>query len=144
MKVQDILNAKGAGFSTIRPTATVAAAVGRLKAEGIGALVVTDQSEALLGLVAERDIVQGLAERGADLLQLTVADIMHKRPGTCAPEDDVKEIMATMTTKRRRHLVVLTDGKLSGIVSIGDVVKNRLDEMALETSMLRDAYIARH
>lgn len=67
---------------------------------------------------------------------------MNRRPAACAPEDDVKTVMATMTQRRLRHLLVLEAGRLAGIVSIGDVVKSRLDEMALEASVLRDAYIA--
>ena len=143
MKVAAILSAKGARVATIRPSASVAQAVGRFRTEGIGALVVTDPDDTILGLITEREIVVGLADIGAEILSRAVEEVMNRRPATCTPADDVKAVMATMTHRRLRHLPVLEKGGLAGIVSIGDVVKNRLDEMALEANVLRDAYISR-
>jgi len=142
MKVASILAGKGSRVATIRPSAPVSQAVKRFHAESIGALVVTDTHEAILGLITERDIVHGLAEQGRAVLERRIEELMNRRPGTCAPDDDIKSVMATMTRRRLRHVVVLEAGRLAGIVSIGDVVKNRLDEMALEANVLRDAYIA--
>jgi CBS domain-containing protein len=143
MNVAAILATKGTRVATIRPTASVMQAVSRFRAEGIGALVVSDQERTLLGLITERDVVNALAEEGVEALARPVELLMHRRPVTCAPEDDVKMVMAAMTQRRLRHLPVLDAGRLAGIISIGDVVKNRLDDMALEASVLRDAYIAK-
>jgi len=143
MNVASILAAKGSRVATIRPTASVMQAVERFRAENIGALVVSDQEQSLLGLITERDVVTALADEGAKALTQPVERLMNRRPATCTPEDEVKAVMAVMTQRRLRHLPVLDDGRLAGIVSIGDVVKNRLDDMAFETSVLRDAYIAR-
>ena len=143
MKVAAILAAKGTRVATIRPSASVTQAVTRFRSEGIGALVVTDPDETVLGLITERDVINALADIGAEILSHSVEEVMSGRPATCAPDDDIKAVMATMTQRRLRHLPVLDAGGLAGIVSIGDVVKNRLDEMALETNILRDAYIAK-
>ncbi|MDP6342226.1 MAG: CBS domain-containing protein [Alphaproteobacteria bacterium] len=144
MHVQAILDDKGTTVATIRPNAPLTQAIERFRNEGIGALVVTDTAGGILGVLAERDVVHGLAEQGGDVLQQTVEAVMHRRPATCAAEDDIREAMQTMTRRRLRHLPVLADGQLAGIISIGDVVKNRLDEMTLEMNVLRDAYIASH
>ncbi len=143
MKVAAILAAKGTRVATIRPSASVTQAVTRFRSEGIGALVVTDPDEAVLGLITERDVVNALVDIGAEVLSRSVEEVMNRRPATCTPDDDVKVVMATMTQHRLRHLPVLDADGLAGIVSIGDVVKNRLDEMALEADVLRDAYIAK-
>ena len=142
MKVAAILSAKGTRVATIRPTASVGQAIARFRAEGIGALVVVGLNESLLGLIAERDVINALAEIGTEVLSKQVEGVMNRRPATCTPEDDVKAVMTTMTQRRLRHLPVLDEGALAGIVSIGDIVKNRLDEMAFEANVLRDAYIA--
>lgn len=143
MNVAAILAAKGTRVATIRPTASVMQAVARFRAESIGALVVSDQMQTLLGLVTERDVINALADEGVEVLAQPVERLMHRHPATCAPGDDVKAVMTTMTQRRLRHLPVLDAGGLAGIISIGDVVKNRLDDMALEASVLRDAYIAK-
>ena len=143
MKVAAILAAKGTRVATIRPSASLTQTVTRFRSEGIGALVVTDPDETVLGLITERDVINALADIGAEVLSHSVEEVMSGRPATCAPDDDIKAVMATMTQRRLRHLPVLDAGGLAGIVSIGDVVKIRLDEMALETNVLRDAYIAK-
>ncbi len=143
MKVAAILAAKGTRVATIRPSASVTQAVARFRSEGIGALVVIDPDEAVLGLITERDVINALVDIGAEVLSRSVEEVMNRRPAPCAPDDDVKVVMATMTQRRLRHLPVLDADGLVGIVSIGDVVKNRLDEIALEADVLRDAYIAK-
>jgi signal-transduction protein with cAMP-binding, CBS, and nucleotidyltransferase domain len=110
----------------------------RLKLEGIGAAVVSQDGQRVDGIVSEREIVRSLAEHGARLLDKPVSDIMLMSVVTCTAEDSVKEVMRRMTRHRVRHLPVLEDGRLAGIVSIGDVVKSRLDEMELEANVLRD------
>jgi CBS domain-containing protein len=137
MNVEAILRAKGRQVATIAPGATVAAAVQQLTSRGIGALVVSAD-----GVFSERDIVRGLAEHGVDLLRSSVADLMTRRVITCSPEDSVADLMAQMTERRIRHLPVMRDGALCGIISIGDVVKNRLDEVEFEASSLRNFIVS--
>jgi len=142
MKVETILKAKGGHVVTVQPNATVGTAIRRLKLERIGALVVSQNGVELQGMISERDIVLGLAEHGGGLLQLQVAELMTREVRTCTPQDSIKHVMGEMTRSRVRHLPVIEHGKLVGVVSIGDVVKNRLEEVELEASVLRDAYIA--
>jgi CBS domain-containing protein len=143
MNVDGILRSKGATVSTIKPDATIADLVRGLRAERIGAMVVSDDGRSVLGIISERDVVRGLAERGTRILEASVADLMTRDVVSCTPKDTVKQVMAEMTRRRIRHLPVMADGALIGIVSIGDVVKNRLEEMETETNVLREAYIAR-
>ena len=143
MDVERILRSKGATVVTIRPDATVADLVHGLREAKIGAMVVSEDGWHVDGIVSERDVVRGLAERGPDVLNVRVSEVMTRDVATCSPHDSVKSVMAEMTLRRVRHLPVVLDGTLRGIVSIGDVVKNRLDEMETETGVLRDAYIAR-
>jgi CBS domain-containing protein len=143
MDVERILDTKGRKVVTTRPDTSVAEAVSRLRAEGIGAMVVLAGSGRLDGIISERDVVRGLARHGRTVLDLKVADLMTRAVTTCSPKDTVKAVMAVMTERRVRHLPVVEAGRLLGIVSIGDVVKNRLDEMELEVNVLRDAYLTR-
>ena len=142
MDARAILRAKGGEVATVPPGTTVAAAVAELAQRMIGALVVTDTAGALVGIISERDIVRGLAERGAAFLDCTVADCMASPVETCAPGDGDREMLALMTDRRFRHLPVVEDGRLIGIVSIGDVVKSRIDGVMAEADALRD-YIVR-
>ena len=146
MKVREILGAKGRGVITIRPDATISTAVHRLALERIGALVVSEDGARIAGILSERDIIAGLAREGADLLSTArhVADLMTHNVVTCGPDDLVKGLMAEMTRRRIRHIPVVENGRLAGIVSIGDVVKSRLGEVELEATVLREAYIAAH
>jgi CBS domain-containing protein len=137
MNVETILRAKGREVATIRPDETVGTVVEMLISRNVGALVVSTDGESVDGIISERDIVHGLAARGAGLLALTVADVMTRRVVTCDPGDTVEQLMAEMTNRRIRHFPVVQDGRLSGIVSIGDVVKNRLDEVEYEARSLR-------
>lgn len=143
MKVTSILKAKGGHVATVRPDATIAAVVRELTVRSIGAVVVSEDEVNLLGLVSERDIVHALGVYGARTLDLRASDIMTRRPVSCRPEDSVTRLMADMTRHRVRHLPVVEEGRLQGIVSIGDVVKHRLDELETEANILREAFIGR-
>ncbi len=142
MKVKAMLAVKGSKVTTTRPYATIATVIRMMKLEGIGALVVSDDGEALGGIISERDIVRGLVDHGHELLEMRVAELMTRAVKTCTPEANIKEVMAEMTRSRVRHLPVFDDGKLRGIISIGDVVKNRLEELETETNVLRDYAIS--
>ena len=146
MKVREIVDAKGRGVVTIRPDASVSTAVHRLALERIGALVVSEDGHRVAGIISERDIVRAVAEGGAELLTSgrRVAEVMTRNVITCTSDDAVRHVMAEMTRRRVRHLPVIDGGKLAGIVSIGDIVKSRLEEVELEADVLRDAYIATH
>ncbi len=143
MKVKAMLAVKGSKVTTTRPNATIATAIRMMKLEGIGALVVSDDDEAVGGIISERDIVRGLVDHGHELLEMRVAELMTRAVKTCTPEANIKEVMAEMTRSRVRHLPVFDDGKLRGIISIGDVVKNRLEELETETNVLRDYIVGR-
>ena len=137
MNVEAILRSKGRSVATIRPDATVAAAVRELKTRGIGALLVSEDGKQVAGILSERDIVHALAEQGAGLLATTVDRLMTRKVITCLPEDTVSDLMGRMTQHRFRHLPVVKDGALLGIVSIGDLVKNRIEEVEFEANSLR-------
>jgi CBS domain-containing protein len=137
MNVETILRGKGDWVATIRPDATIAEAVDMLNRERVGALVVSEDGTELAGVLSERDIVRALGRHGEDLLSRPVDDIMTRDVITCEPADTVAELMSEMTNRRIRHLPVVVDGRLRGIVSIGDVVKNRLDEVEFEARSLR-------
>jgi CBS domain-containing protein len=137
MNVEAILRSKGNWVATIRPDAAIAEAVDILKNERIGAIVVSDDGEGVDGILSERDIVIALADHGGDLLSRPVDEIMTRTVVTCDPTDSVGELMAEMTNRRIRHFPVVADGRLRGIVSIGDLVKSRLDEVEFEANSLR-------
>jgi CBS domain-containing protein len=137
MNVETILRDKGDWVATIRPDATIAAAIDMLNRERVGALVVSEDGGEVAGVLSERDIVRALGRHGEDLLSRSVEDIMTRDVITCEPGDTVGELMSEMTNRRIRHLPVVVEGRLRGIVSIGDVVKNRLDEVEFEARSLR-------
>jgi CBS domain-containing protein len=133
-----ILERKGRAVSTVAPDATVTEALHLLREDNVGALVVSSDGATVAGIVSERDIVRVLAERGAALLQEPVSGIMQTSVHTCAGDDTVDHLMHRMTEHRIRHLPVVADGALAGIISIGDVVKTRVDELETEQSQLVD------
>ncbi|HEX9819110.1 MAG TPA: CBS domain-containing protein [Methylomirabilota bacterium] len=143
MKVASILRAKGLHVETVAPETTLGSVAWTLRSRAIGALVVVDGHGSIAGVISERDIVNGLAEHGADLLGMRVAQVMNRSVVACTPEDNITSVMAQMTRYRVRHVVVTEQGRLHGIVSIGDVVKHRLDELELEANVLRETLIAR-
>ncbi len=138
MQISDILRAKGTQVSTVRETDTIEAAVRLLAERRVGALVVEDQWGKLAGIFSERDLVTSLAKRGTAIMALPVRELMTTNVVTCTAADRIEAMMVKMTANRIRHLPVLADGKLAGIVSIGDLVHYRLDEKELEAGVLLD------
>lgn len=134
--VSAILERKGHAVLSASADEPLAEAARRMATEGVGALVVTDDQEAVQGIVSERDIVGQVATDGAAALERTVGEVMIRTVTTCSPATGTTELAATMTEGRVRHLPVVEDGRLVGIVSIGDVVKSRLDELATQTESL--------
>ena len=143
MHVAKVLDRKGAEVATIRPTATVAEAIAELARLSIGALVVSKDDVVPAGIITERDVVRSLNIAGASILKRPVADLMTADVAVCSPSDMVDDIMGRMTDLRIRHLPVMADGALCGIVSIGDVVKARIDELEDDHRHLVDYISAR-
>jgi CBS domain-containing protein len=139
MRIEDVLRNKGAAVATIAPETPVSQLLAGLAAMNIGAMVVVGP-DGLAGIVSERDVVRKLHERGASLLAQPVSEIMTKVVATCTPRDTVDDLAALMTENRVRHVPVLDDGRLAGIVSIGDVVKSRMAQLETEQQQLQ-AYI---
>jgi CBS domain-containing protein len=136
MKVADVLRSKGGTVEAVGADEPLDAAVRRMAARGIGSLVVTGSDDALVGVLAERDVVRAMA--AGRVAGRTVGDAVDRRVVTCTPEQTLTEVMALMTRTRRRHVPVVADGRLVGLISIGDAVKGRLDELGLETTVLRE------
>ena len=141
MLVSALIKEKGGGVITTGPATTVAEVADIIARERIGAVVVTGQDDQVVGIISERDIVNGLSKRGTGLLDLPISDIMTRDVFTCATTEDVNQLRREMTNRRARHIPIVEEGKLIGIISIGDIVKNRLDELESETQQMRD-YIA--
>jgi CBS domain-containing protein len=139
MRVAEILRQKGTHTVTVPPTGTVNQAVELLREYGYGALVVSTDGSTIEGIVSERDVVRALGLR-SDLLSMPVSEIMTSPVFTCVPEDRTEGLMALMTEKRIRHLPVEIGGRLSGLISIGDVVKYRVSELESEAEAMQ-AYI---
>jgi len=144
MDVEAILRAKGTTVHTVSTGALVVAAVEAMNRFQVGALVVTEGESRIAGMLSEREVVTGLCRHGANLLSLRVAEVMDRHVTTCRPDDSIVDVMELMTRTRRRHVPVVDGGRLVGIVSIGDIVKRRVDELALETRVLRDVFLASH
>ncbi|NDU71153.1 CBS domain-containing protein [Actinomadura sp. DSM 109109] len=142
MRIRDILRRKGDAVATVRPDATVRQLLAVLAEHNIGAAVVSPDGSAISGIVSERDVVRRLHEHGAALLDRPVSEIMTAEVRTCGPDDRVDDLRHAMTEHRFRHVPVIGDGRLAGIVSIGDVVKSAIDELESEREHLVD-YIQR-
>lgn len=138
MTVKSILASKGRDVATIAPTETLANAIAILRQRNIGALIVLGAHQRVIGIVSERDIVRAIAERGAAALDDTLSQVMTRKVETCGETETIASIMERMTAGKFRHVPVLHQEQLVGIVSIGDVVKHRLGEMEREHSALRD------
>jgi CBS domain-containing protein len=138
MNVVTILKQKGRAVTTASPNTTLLEVANKLSAKRIGAIVVVGAGGEVAGIVSERDIIRSLAAHGADCLGLPVSETMTKQVVTCQETDTLDELMAMMTARRFRHLPVVTDGALVGIVSIGDVVKHHVAEVEMEATAMRD------
>ncbi|MEI8274810.1 MAG: CBS domain-containing protein [Hyphomicrobiales bacterium] len=137
MNVKTILAAKGGDIVSIEPTADLSAAAKLLSTHRIGAVVIRGAGGRLAGILSERDIVRAVSEQGADALSVSVGQVMTRNVTTCGENDSIADIMERMTAGKFRHMPVLRDGKLIGVVSIGDVVKQRVDEIEQDAEALR-------
>lgn len=142
MLISDILKNKGLDVKTIRATLTIQEACDRLAADCIGSLVVTSGVRRIEGIITERDITRGIAHYGREVHTLQVSELMSRPVRTCTSALSVAEAARAMTLHRIRHLPVTQDDQLIGIVSIGDILKSRLDEIQLEARVLRDIALA--
>jgi CBS domain-containing protein len=138
MLIADVLRSKGHDIVQARPSDQILHAVRSLAEHRIGAMVVIDQWMKLVGIISERDIVNAIAREGAAALTLEVQHLMSSQVITCNMSDRIDAALALMTVAKIRHLPVIDRGQLAGIVSIGDLVKRRLDEKELEASVLLD------
>ena len=139
MRIADILRTKGAAVATVTETTTVTGLLAELVIHNIGAMVVVGP-DGVVGIVSERDVVRKLHDHGPELLRSSVSDIMSKILVTCTPEDQIDDLSALMTNNRVRHVPVMQGDRLVGIVSIGDVVKHRMEQLQSEQEHLQ-AYI---
>lgn len=142
MKVADILRVKGSAVKTVTSDVTALELSERLRAERIGAMIVSNDGRSIDGIISERDLAYGLAAHGGMLPKIAVSELMTKVVIVCSPEDSITDAMKLITQRRIRHLPVKDGDQLVGIISIGDVLKHRLDEMQLEANVLRDYAIA--
>lgn len=139
MRISEVLRRKGTAVVTIRPDATVRDLIRVLHEHGIGALVVSeDEGQSLVGIISERDVVRELNAMGAGVLDQPVSALMTTDVHTCVPEDELEDLARVMTDRRVRHLPVVVDGRLEAVVSIGDIVKHRIDELQAERDQLVD------
>jgi CBS domain-containing protein len=141
MTVERILKAKGSHTPTVVPDARIADVITALEAEDVGALVVSADGQRIDGIISERDVVRGLQRFGPEVLNHSVCDLMSSDVVTCMADDRIAGVMAVMDDRKIRHLPVVDDGKLAGVVSIRDIIKHRLDEVQAEADAMR-SYIA--
>jgi CBS domain-containing protein len=138
MNVKSILAAKGGDIISIEPTADLAAAAKLLSAHRIGAVIIRGAGGRIAGILSERDIVRALAEHGPNALTLPVGQVMTRNVATCGEDDTVASIMERMTAGKFRHMPVVERDSLVGLISIGDVVKQRVEEVEQESEAMRD------
>ena len=138
MLVSAMLHAKGGDVGTIRPDTDVRHLCDKLKEMRVGALVVSEDGARIQGIVSERDVVRAIAAQGSDALDRGVTEIMTSDVVTCSPGDAIADLMIMMTENRVRHLPVTEDGRMVGLVSIGDVVKYRVDELEHEAQAMQE------
>jgi len=141
MFVSDILSQKGGLVFTVTPGTTLAQIAQQLSTRRIGSVLIMAEADTMVGIVSERDLVRALASHGAAALELEARHVMTRDVQTCHPDDPIEHVMETMTQGRFRHLPVVDHGELIGLISIGDVVKARLEETRHETEALK-AYIS--
>jgi len=137
MKVSRILQNKGGDVATATPQTPILEVVAEMRSRGIGAMVVTEDDGSIAGILSERDIVQSLADHGDHLAQLTAHDLMTTQVSVCDSKHDVNDVMRQMSGGRFRHVPVVEQGKVIGVISIGDVVRARIDELERETEALQ-------
>jgi CBS domain-containing protein len=140
MRISDLLRSKGTAVATVSRETTVTELLRGLAEHNVGAMVVVDP-EGIAGIVSERDVVRRLNDRGPELLTMPVSEIMTKMVASCSPEDSVDHLSVLMTERRIRHVPVVVDDELAGIISIGDVVKSRINELE-KTQQHLEAYIS--
>ena len=141
MSVRELLKQKRMEVISVAPTATVAEAVRLLMEHGIGGLPVVDGNAALVGFVSEREVVNAVDRHSANVRDVDIASIMRRPAPTCSSAEPIREVMKRMTRERLRHLVVLDQDRIVGMVSVGDLVKHRLEQLETEAGVLRD-YVA--
>lgn len=141
MNVATLLKAKGRAVATGDPSTTLQDIAVQLAEKRIGAIVIFDEHDGVVGIVSERDIVKAVAARGQEVLQLAASEVMTRDVVTCTEDRTVDELMGIMTKGRFRHVPVVENGSLVGIISIGDVVKHHIAEVEMEVSAMRD-YLA--
>ena len=139
-----VLKAKGSLVLTTTPETSIPDVCSKMRMHNVGALVVSRDGGHVDGMISERDIVLGIAHYGEKVFRQTAGQLMTRSVYTCTPSDTIQHAMEVMTNHRVRHLPVVEGGVLAGLISIGDVVKDRLKELELETNVLRDAYLAGH
>ncbi|AQS47832.1 MULTISPECIES: CBS domain-containing protein [Thioclava] len=138
MQVMQILKNKGEmEIFTVAPDMKLSEVIAKLASKRIGAVIVSQDGETVDGIVSERDVVREIAKRGAECLVMTAADVMTRDVKHCAPMDSTEEVMSLMTEGRFRHMPVRENGKMVGVISIGDVVKARLNELHMEKESLQ-------
>jgi CBS domain-containing protein len=142
MKVSDILQIKGSDVKTVRPNMSARELAVLLHAEQIGAMIVSSDGRSIDGIISERDLAYGLAGHGSELPTVAVSKLMTQMVIDCSPDDSINHVMKLMAQRRVRHLPVKEGGQLVGIISIGDVIKHRLDELELEANVMRDYAVA--
>ena len=138
MRIADVIEAKGRAVATVLPTDTVEQALRKLAEKRIGAVVVEDQWQTLAGIFSERDLVRRLAQDGPSVMQAQVQRVMTRNVITCRADDRIDDVLRVMTMNKIRHVPVLENGRLAGIVSIGDLVSHRLQEKQQEAEVLLD------
>ena len=142
MYVADILSIKGSSVTTVDAKASALTVAKRLRQERIGAMIVTNDGSSIEGIISERDLAYGLAMHAANLPEVAALELMTKSVVTCSPRETIGQIAKVMTRQRIRHLPVTDGHHLVGIVTIGDILKHRLEEVQLEANVLRDYAIA--
>ncbi len=141
MNVASLLKAKGRAVATAGPETTLLEISSQLAQKRIGAIVIIDGSESVMGIISERDLVKSIADGGAQMLERKASEAMTSDVTSCSEKDTMEDLMGIMTKGRFRHVPVVESGKLVGIISIGDVVKNHIAEVEMEVSAMRD-YLA--
>lgn len=136
MRISEVLRRKGDNVATLGPDASVEQLLALMAEHGIGAVVVSPDGHAVAGIVSERDVVRALHHHGTEVLGRPISTIMTTEVRSCVPEDDLESLARTMTEHRVRHLPVVVDGRLRGVVSIGDIVKHRIAELQGERDQL--------